>query len=123
MESVPQLRRVIHRFTQAKATILQRWVSYEAAKTVLDRHGIETGFFIRKYASGVYDYFEMVILGRMQIGDCPVIAELLEYLKDHEVKSDELFMLCSHFRRAMVDISYEIGVNSQAVYDEISYVF
>ena len=123
MEAVLQLRRVIHRFTEAKATILRRWVSYEAARTVLNRHGIETGFFIRQYASGVYDYFEMVILGQMRIGDCPVMAELLEYLKDHEVTSEELFMLCSHFRRAMVDISYEIGVNSQEVYDEISYVF
>jgi len=123
MQSVPQLRRVIHRFTEAKATILRHWVSYEAAGSVLRRHGIETDFFIAKYASGVYDYFEMVIRGEMQIGDCPVMAELLEYLKDNEVTSDELFMLCSHFRRAMVDISYEIGVNSQEVYDEISYVF
>jgi PAS domain S-box-containing protein len=123
MQSVPHLRRVIHRFTEAKTTIMQRWVSYESAWEMLNRHGIETNFFIRQYASGVYDYFEMVILGEMNIGDCPVIAELLEYLKDHEVTSDELFMLCSHFRRAMVDISYEIGVNSQKVYDEISYVF
>ncbi len=123
MPSVPQLQRVIDRFKEAKATILQRWVSYEAAGSVLRRHGIETDFFIRQYASGVYDYFEMVIRGEMQIGDCPVMAELLEYLKDHEVTSDELFMLCSHFRRAMVDVSYEIGVNSQEVYDEISYVF
>ncbi|WP_345969684.1 ATP-binding protein [Sulfurimonas sp. HSL1-6] len=123
MPSVPQLRRVIDRFKEAKATILQRWVSYETAESVLKRHGIETDFFIRQYASGVYDYFEMVIRGEMQIGDCPVMAELLEYLKDNEVTSDELFMLCSHFRRAMVDISYELGVNSQEVYDEISYVF
>jgi len=123
MQPVPELRRVIDRFTKAKATILQRWVSYDAAREVLDRHGIETGFFIHAYASGVYDYFELVIRGKMQIGDCPVMAELLVYLKDHEVTSDELFMLCSHFRRAMVDISYELGVNSQKVYDEISYVF
>ena len=123
MQSVPQLREVIDRFSESKEIILQRWVSYVAAREMLDRHGIETGFFIRTYASGVYDYFASVIRGYMQIGDCPVIAELLDYLKDHEVTADELFMLCSHFRRAMVDISYELGVNSQEVYDEISYVF
>ena len=123
MQPVSHLNSVIPIFTRHKAAILQKWVSYDAARTMLERHGIESAFFIRAYASGVYDYFEMVILGRMRIGDCPVIAELLEYLKDHEVTAEELFMLCSHFRRAMVDVSYEIGVNSQEIYDEISYVF
>ena len=123
MQPITHLRSAISHFSQHKAAILQKWVSYDAAGTMLARHGIESAFFVRAYASGVYDYFEMVILGRMRIGDCPVIAELLEYLKDHEVTADELFMLCSHFRRAMVDISYEIGVNSQTIYDEISYVF
>ena len=123
MQPISHLKSVIHIFTRHKAAILQKWVSYDAARTMLARHGIESAFFIRAYASGVYDYFEMVIQGRMRIGDCPVIAELLEYLKDHEVTADELFMLCSHFRRAMVDISYDIGVNSQEIYDEISYVF
>jgi len=123
LEPITHLRNAVLQFSQNKAAILHKWVSYDAARTMLARHGIERAFFIRAYASGVYDYFEMVILGRMKIGDCPVIAELLEYLKDHEVTADELFILCSHFRRAMVDISYEIGVNSQAIYDEISYVF
>jgi PAS domain S-box-containing protein len=123
VQPISHLKSVIAVFSQNKAAILHKWVSYDGAKTMLERHGIERTFFVRAYASGVYDYFEMVILGRMKIGDCPVIAELLEYLKDHEVTADELFMLCSHFRRAMVDISYEIGVNSQEIYDEISYVF
>lgn len=123
MQNVPHLKSNIPVFTQHKKDVLNKWVSYDGATQILKRHGIETGFFLRNYASGVYDYFELVIRGQMEIGDCPVMAKLLDYLKDHEVTSDELFLLCSHFRRAMVDISYEIGVNSQEVYDEISYVF
>jgi len=123
MQPIPHLESVIADFSRIKEAILHKWVSHGSVESVLKRHGIETEFFIRQYASGVYDYFESVILGLMQIGDCPVMAKLLEYLKDHDVSSDELFMLCSHFRRTMVDASYEIGVNSLAIYDEISYVF
>lgn len=123
MHSVPQLLAVIDLFSGAKETILNRWISYEAAEAMLARHGIAHTYFFETFASGVFDYFESVIRGEMQMGDCPVMAKLLTYLEDHDVTSDELFVLCSHFRRAMVDTSYDIGVNARAIHDEISYVF
>lgn len=123
MHAVPHLKNAVDTFVQHKSAVLDKWVSFDVAKQVLRRHAIEPSFFTANYGSGVFDYFVSVIRGRREIGDCPAIAELLEYLKDHDIASDELFLLCSHFRRAMVDVSYEIGVNSQQVYDEISYVF
>lgn len=120
---VPHLAEKIHLFVEAKMSMLELWVSYDGSKTILQRHAIESGHFMRAYGAGVFDYFVSVIRGERQIGDCPVIADLLEYLKDHEISADELFLLCSHFRRALIDISYEIGVNNKALFDEISYVF
>ncbi len=123
MQPIPTLKAIVDEFASAKGAMLKMWVSYEVAAEVLARHGIEPELFIRRYAAGVFDYFVYVIRGDREIGDCPVIAELLEYLKDHEISADELFLLCSHFRRAMIDVSYEIGINSKALFDEISYVF
>lgn len=123
MHSAPHLKKVIDIFSQNKSAVLDQWVAFDVAKQVLNRHAIEPSFFTANYGSGVFEYFESVIRGRREIGDCPAIAELLLYLKDHDIAADELFLLCSHFRRAMVDVSYKIGVNSQQVYDEISYVF
>ncbi len=123
MQPTPHIRSIIDIFTASKQAVLDKWVAYDVARDVLQRHDIESGFFTGNYGSGVYDYFEKVIRGEREIGNCPAIAELLDYLKDHDISADELFLLCSHFRRAMVDISYELGVNSQEVYDEISYVF
>ena len=123
MQAIPSLKSVIGLFTQNRERILQRWVSYTVAKETLDRHAIDPDFFVERYATRVYNYFADVIAGEMRIGDCPAITELLAYFKDHDISAQELFLLCSHFRRAMVDISYEIGVNSQPIYDEISYVF
>ncbi len=123
MQSIQVLQENISRFAAAKPRMLELWVSYDIAKDILKRHEIEPGFFMREYASGVYDYFELVIRAKREIGDCPVIADLLLYLKDHEISANELFLLCSHFRRAMIDVSYEIGINSKELFDEISYVF
>jgi signal transduction histidine kinase/DNA-binding response OmpR family regulator len=64
-----------------------------------------------------------VISGEMQIGNCPVMQELLAYLKHREISADELFEICIHFRRSMVDFSYDAGLNSKEIFDEISYIF
>ena len=64
-----------------------------------------------------------VIVGEVEIGNCPVMQKLLVYLKYREISADELFELCSHFRRAMVDFSYDEKINSKELFDEISYIF
>jgi len=64
-----------------------------------------------------------VIAGETEIGDCPVMQELLSYLKFREISADELFEICNHFRRSMLDFSYDANLNSKELFDEISYIF
>ena len=122
-ENVPHLFNTLPILEEAKGHILQEWLSFEAATKILKLHGIEVKYFETYFAAGVFDYFMDVIRGHKEIGDCPVIADLLDYLKDRDVSSDELFILCSHFRRAMLDFSYDSSLNNRAIFDEISYVF
>lgn len=110
-------------FKDAKELILKQWFSYLPIKEILKLHEIDETFFIQKYAGGVFDYFMGVIAGEREIGDCPVMQELLSFLKFREISADELFEICSHFRRSMVDFSYDSGLNSKALVDEISYIF
>ena len=122
-ENVPNLFIALPILEEAKGHILQEWLSFEVATDILKLHGIEVQYFQRHFAGGVFDYFMEIIRGEKEIGDCPVIADLLDYLKDRDVSSDELFILCSHFRRAMLDFSYDSSLNNRAIFDEISYVF
>jgi signal transduction histidine kinase/CheY-like chemotaxis protein len=110
-------------FIAHKDAILKQWVSYESPKTILAQHEIDAAFFLHKYASGVFDYFMGVISGERAIGNCPIMQELLSYLKFREIGADELFEICSHFRRSMLDVSYDIGLNSKELFDEISFLF
>jgi len=96
---------------------------YDSPKKILQEHDIDEEYFIQNYANGVFDYFMGVISGETQIGNCPVMQELLVYLKYREISADELFELCSHFRRAMLDFSYDSGLNSKQIFEEISYIF
>lgn len=106
-----------------KEAILDEWISEELCTTILKRHEIDIGDFKVQYAGSVFDYFMGVVAGQMQIGECPVIAELIEYLKNKELRADELFTLCTHFKRSVINATYRLGINEQSVFLAISYLF
>lgn len=110
-------------FIRSKEVILSDWMGYDSPKKILKQHDIESQKFISDFGGGVFDYFMGVISGDVEIGSCPVMQQLLAYLKDRDISADELFEICSHFRRAMIDFSYHINVNSKEVFDDISYIF
>ena len=120
---IPQLINSLDTFVGSKEKILLQWVSYETPQKILKLHKIDNDIFLNDYAAGVFDYFMGVIDGSLEIGDCPVIHSLLAYLKDRDIRADELFEICSHFRRSMIDFTYDVKLNSKEIFDEISYMF
>ena len=122
-QKIPNLKSALPLFIDAKEQILKGWLAFAEPSQILSGHDIELDFFKVHYGSGVFDYFMAVIDGTKAIGDCPIIADLLEYLKDRDISADELFIICSHFRKAMLDYSYDSALNSKEIFDEISYVF
>ena len=123
LKKVPNLVASHDIFVASKSEILNQWISYDSPKGILQLHNIDEKFFLDKYASGVFDYFMGVIVGKRKIGNCPVMQELLAYLKFREISADELFEICSHFRRSMIDFSYDSGLSSKELLSEISYIY
>jgi len=120
---IPNLIKTQDVFINSKDSILTQWVSYDTPQKILQLHDINNEKFLNDYAGGVFDYFMGVISGDMEIGDCPVMQSLLAYLKDRDIRADELFEICSHFRRSMIDFTYDVKLNSKDIFDEISYLF
>jgi len=117
------IQKNIEPFEKNKKHILRQWISYREPKSILEFHDINAFYFEEYYGSGVFDYFMSVIKQEKELGDCPVMKELLSYLKDRDVSANELFTICSHFRKSMIDFSYDEKINSKTLFDEISYVF
>lgn len=106
----------------AKESILQEWVGDAQCAAILKRHNIDTRIFVTQYASDVFDYFIGVISGFVKLGECPIMAELIEYLKNKELRADELFILCAYFKQATINATYRLNINDQEMFEEISYV-
>ena len=123
INSVPNFLKHQNMFRKYKDYILFTWVSHSSLKSILKLHKIDSEYFISEYANGVFDYFMDIVSGTREVGDCPVMHMLLIYLKDRETSAEEVFEICSHFRRTMIKFTYEKEIDSQEISDEISYIF
>lgn len=106
-----------------KHEILNQWMNEEQCSAILQRHDIDMAFFYSNYATNVFDYFIGVVSGEVELGKCPVMAELITYLKNKDIRSEELFILCSNLKRSVINATYTIGMNTQEIFEAISYLF
>ncbi|HEX5670356.1 MAG TPA: ATP-binding protein, partial [Sulfuricurvum sp.] len=121
--SFTQLYDVKEALADAKEAILNEWISQKQCAFILERHTIDPIWFQSQYADKVFDYFMGVVAGEVELGQCPVMKEFIEYLKNQEIRSDELFILCSNFKRSVVNATYVSKINSQGLFEAISYLF
>lgn len=117
------LQMSIAELTAAKEQILSEWVQEQQCAAILQRHDVDLERFYGYYASNVFDYFIGVVLGEVELGKCPVMAELIEYLKNKEIRAEELFILCTNLKRSVIKATYTYGINSQLLFEAISYLF
>ncbi len=120
---IPELLNSVDVFESGKNKIITKWVTYQSIKPIFDKHNIDAQEFKNEYAAFVFEYFIAVIHGEVDIGDCPVMRKFLGFIKHTDISVDELFMICSHFRKAMLDYSYDTHINSKALFSEIYYIF
>ena len=122
-QSIPTLISVSSQLSSKKNDILERWVNFPMVLEVLDKHHIDLELFKSVYAIKILDYYFGVVEQTKEIGDCPVMADFMLYLKEHDISADELFIICTHARKAMINLTFDMDIVSKALFEEISYVF
>ncbi len=120
---IEKLRPYRDTFEREKERIVEEWTSFEPVKQIFLKHDIDRRHFLEKFAGGVFDYFMNVIAKKVAIGQCPVMEQFLLFLKDVDISSYELFEICTHFKRAMIDFTYKKEFNSQDIFNAITHVF
>jgi len=123
MENIEHLQEKILKIKSAKTLILGNWSRSMTVQEILKSHNIEMEVFIVTYANDIFEYYIGVVEGKNVIGDCPVMSSFLDYLKENKIKYSELFLICTNFRRAMLDELFDQNELNKMLFDEISYVF
>ena len=104
----------------ARDRIIGRWLGYKAVRDTFERHQISTEHFRQQFAGAIFDYYIGVIKGEKEIGDCPIMGAYLEFLSRKYVSPDELFTVCTHFRKALTAYAFEAQIASAEVVEGLS---
>lgn len=105
-----------------KESILDEWINSKDVQDIFFEHSIDAAFFKENFAEKIFLYYIGIINGSTKLGDCPVMGEYLNFLYDRDVMPDQLFMICTYFRKALIHLCFKADILSLELYDELSYV-
>ncbi|MEA3553831.1 MAG: PAS domain S-box protein [Campylobacterota bacterium] len=108
---------------ESKINIMQSWISNEDVLKVLTKYDISKEVFIKDYAFGIFEYYIGILENSFLTGDCPVIDNLLNFLKEKDIGTDELFVICAGFKNALIEFIYVNDINSLEIQKDIIYIY
>ncbi len=117
------LKNYISEYKRNKISIIKYWISDSEVLSILKKHDISREVFVRKYAIGVIDYYIDIVNDEKLIGDCPVIDELILYLKNKNITASELFKICTGFKNALIEYTYDLKITNLQIEKEINFIF
>jgi PAS domain S-box-containing protein len=117
------LKNYINQYSNNKIQIIKYWISNKELLSILKKHNMKREIFVKKYAFSILDYYIDVVNSKVKIGDCPIIDELIIYLKNNNINSSELFILCTAFKNSLIELTYDLKISCLQIENEINYIF
>ena len=117
------LKENIDKLKDSKVNIIKSWISNADVLRILGKYDIAKEIFIKDYAFGILDYYINILEDKTTIGNCPVILEFLEYLRNKNIGIEELFLICAGFKNALIEFMYDTHINTLEIQKEIIYIY
>jgi len=106
----------INLLEENRELILDMWMSYDIVQTKLTQNTMDVVFFRDKFATKVFDFTINVIKDEQKSGDCPVIGVMLMLFKKKNIPLSDIFMICVHFKNALLHFAYKNSIlNSNSI--------
>lgn len=117
------LKNYISEYKKNKISIIKYWISDKEVFVILKKHDISRENFVKKYAIGILNYYIDVVNDKSEIGDCPVIDELILYFKNKNITPSELFIICTGFKNSLIEYTYDLKITNLQIEKEINFIF
>lgn len=118
-----QLENVVEGFEKNKISIITYWMNNKDVIRLLESYDISKEYFVKEFAVNILNYYIGVARKTQQLGNCPTIEKLLEFLRFNNIKTEELFLLCSAFKNSLIAQMYKDNIASHELDKEINYLF
>ena len=118
-----QIDNFIEKIEKDKISIIRTWISSPTVMKIINDYSIDKDLFIKRYAFGVIEHYIQVVRNQEKVENSVVIMDFIKYLKKQNIKSSELFLLCSSFKSALVDFTFKLKIQSKELIQKIVFYF
>jgi hypothetical protein len=122
MKEIETLEKHFIFFEGAILEVLDVWCAKDVLVQTLEKFGIAPETFRKEYASKIVNYYVDVVAGKSTIGNCPYANKMIDDFKALHMNSSDIFMICSQFKVAFVDVILDADVESKKMLNEMFYL-
>ncbi len=117
------LKSNINLYEENIVSLVKYWINNESISEILKKHEIISESFVRDYVLEIIEYSILLLKEEERIGAYPEIDKFLLYLKEKEISTSELFILCSGFKNSFIELSYESKIINFEIQKKINDIF
>ena len=107
----------------ARSSIEYDWVNYELVSEHLRESNISKKFFVGHFSWRITSHILSIVRNRTKAGSCPVIHVMVQYFHEKNLTFEDIFVICSGLRQAMLKFFLEAKILDGELFYEINKLF
>jgi len=113
---------IIEKLEENKEQISIMWTDNKLVRDRLEAQTIDVEYFRSHYAIKVVEYFLKLIKGDAEVGNCPIIIEMLDFFKHKKLLLEDIFMICVLFKNTVTAYIFQRYSFNKSLFEEISLI-
>ena len=117
-----QAKSILHDLEKNVDKISYYWMQQGSVHERLKKYNIDMEFFRKHYALAIINYFISVVKEENELGNCPVIFVMLDFLRTKNLQLEDLYTICVAFKNSVIDYILSSYTYNRQLYYDLSYI-
>ncbi|WP_198305753.1 PAS domain-containing sensor histidine kinase [Arcobacter vandammei] len=106
-----------------KISIIRLWVSSSSVLELIEKYSLDENLLIKRYAFALLEYYILVVKSDNKSENNYAIIDFIKYLKKHNIKINEFFLLFLAFKDALIDFANNEKIKSSFLEKRVDFYF
>ncbi len=106
-----------------KISIIRLWVSSTSVLGLIKKYSLDENLLIKRYAFALLEHYILVVKNNEKNKNNYAIIDFIKYLKKHNIKINEFFLLFLAFKDALIDFANNEKIKSSFLEKRVDFYF
>jgi PAS domain S-box-containing protein len=113
----------LEQIEKKKIYLIRLWISSSFVVELIKKYSLDETLIIKRYAFALLEYYILVVKDNEKSKNNLAIIDFIKYLKKHNIKINEFFLLFLAFKDALIDFSNNEKVKSNFLEKRVDFYF